>query len=320
MRMIRLAGLAGLLAIVSTPAYACMEEVLCYCNVSLSGTGWALGTEYLSSLDYWSSGLSLYPDGSCDPDGGIVLQSLEWAHGGYCGDVLPPCACSSTTADQVALDHGDDACEVDVVAGTTTCDSSIVVSHSGTQWVLKFDTQYTARIDVYAQTNNAMGWALHLADSPSNDGYGGDRAQADHDAEIYVRSANVDYYGASDAAGVFPDRQTTAATLTGDRVVHLGAELGPEGTDVTWQAYDGSSWAGTTWATTRGFSKQYTACASSTSAGRGTTCDWEDRALGYDDYVYVGVNRMVGNSSRTGSGVRKVLIVRRFSTTCGGSY
>jgi len=78
-------------------------------------------------------------------------------------------------------------CTVDITAGTNNCTDNVITATltSGIYRVLRANlgTSYQ-RLDVFANVSNPTNWWIHLADSPTTNGFGGD-------AELAVQSLEV---------------------------------------------------------------------------------------------------------------------------------
>lgn len=175
------------------------------------------------------------------------------------------------------------------------------------------------RLDVFATVASPTGWALHVADSPTCDGWGGDGTTADHDAEGYLYNAigapatTFEYFSAYDmnrvpvAPGTFLQQQN--ARVGGATLAHIAAVHAPGSAAGTMSFDSGAGTATTTVTSLYGLKVDYTACASATSSDRSMGCDWEDRSFVDRAYWYVGVNRTVADAYRYGTGVTKACVV-----------
>ncbi|MBK9262118.1 MAG: hypothetical protein IPM54_20230 [Polyangiaceae bacterium] len=169
------------------------------------------------------------------------------------------------------------------------------------------------RMDVFADVCNPTGWWLHVGDSPTNDGWGGDSAKTDHDAEVHMNGNGLSSYSSYDMVRGEAGAATRAWNVYpgGCKTVKMTVYHASGSTNSMFRFF--SDKANTTPSfeieSLHGFKIGYSACSSSTSTSRSIECDWEDKVLADKDYWYVGVNRSIGSASRTGSGVSRACIV-----------
>lgn len=237
----------------------------------------------------------------------LSLVGLSSASYAATCDVFPTNTCSTSVAS--------------VSTGTTSAgDKTAVaaVSMSGYQ-----------RLDVFARVCDPSGWALHMADSPTTNGWGGDAGTTDHDAEAYIYDGDgFQFYGAYDFnRAAYPSITAVNHAINPD-------SLDADGCGVVQMAFVNAS--STSAATSVLFDGDatdaydapeiqvnsmygprlgYTSTTSSTVTTRSIETDYEDRASLADRYKwYVGVNRTVGSPSRFGSGVEEACIVQSTTT------
>ncbi len=208
-----------------------------------------------------------------------------------------------------------------------TCSGSEVTKYgSGSRTYYRANMNYASRnyrrIDVFARICNPSGWVLHLSDSPTGNGYGGDAATTDHDAEGYIyngtsygfnssydwsrRIHNTSNYGhkALPASGCSDIQMSSyqSPNSSDGRFLIKNLTTGETLTDIR-----------TPWSLRLG----YNTCPSLSSSQRSVECDWENRSRS-DQYLwYVGLNRTVGSSGRSGNGVSKACAV--FNTSISSS-
>ena len=116
--------------------------------------------------------------------------------------------------DHATADAGPDApapcvnaCSIDLPA-TTTCAAPIVATFGAGEATVAIDMTGLAELEIDTQICDPMGWVLHLGDSPSDNGYGGDSGQFSNDAEIQLQGTQLD---------VFPNQMASgASTLDAD--------------------------------------------------------------------------------------------------------
>ncbi len=206
------------------------------------------------------------------------------------------------------------ACEVDLVSGTTNCNGvDIAASISGSQAVLTLDAggpgQYR-RADVFAYVCDPTGWVLHLADSPTNDGYGGDGSTTDHDAEAHMTDGSFSFYGAMD----WFHGSTMPKSIVRDQVPTSGcswvrmAASHPTMSPSSTVEFEPDGGGLTTVTTAFGPKLGYMACAAAGSPQRSVNCDYEDAGLADAFRWYVGLNQVV-TGGRTGSGLEYACVI-----------
>lgn len=223
-------------------------------------------------------------------------------------DIFPTSSCSSSSG-------------VSVSSGTTPAgDLAAVatVNMSGYQ-----------RLDVFAYVCDPTGWALHLADSPSDNGYGGDASTTDHDAEAYLFDGyDLHFYSAQDVTrSLFPSIAIINDAINPDSfdsagcgVVQLAFVNGSSTSANSQVVFDGDATGAydapdLTLSSVYGPRLGYAATTSTSTTTRGVETDYEDRALSDRYKWYVGVNRVVQSAlSRYGSGVEEACIVMSTTT------
>lgn len=191
------------------------------------------------------------------------------------------------------------------------------LSANGSQATYKIRMTGYRRMDVFATVCNPSGWWLHLADSPTNNGWGGDGQSTDHDAEVHTNGAGVSYYSAWDMG-----RGEAGTTAIANNVYPGGCKISrmtafhaansPVST-FRYFADNANPTPSLQVSSLHGFKIGYSLCASSSSSSRAIECDWEDNqannSLADQNYWYIGVNRTVADAMRNGSGVSSVCIV-----------
>ncbi|HRI67678.1 MAG TPA: hypothetical protein PK156_25715 [Polyangium sp.] len=208
-----------------------------------------------------------------------------------------------------ALTHG---CKLGV---DCHLDGSGIVTNlvAGTAATYRIKMTGYRRMDIFANVCNPSGWWLHVADSPTNDGWGGDGASTDHDAEAHMNGTTFSYFSAWDVARGEAGTRAIAqyAYPGGCRTVRMTAFHPSSSPASTFRYFsdNANSLPSVEVASLHGLKIGYTACASATATTRAIECDWENSSLTDKDYWYIGVNRTVGDGSRSGSGVSSVCIV-----------
>lgn len=79
-------------------------------------------------------------------------------------------------------------CVIDINGGVNTCTGPVtLLVNSGTQRVGKVDlSSGFQRMDIFADLCDPTGFTVHVSDSPTCNGYGGDGGSANHDAEAHL--------------------------------------------------------------------------------------------------------------------------------------
>jgi hypothetical protein len=186
------------------------------------------------------------------------------------------------SADTSSVCSASKTCSVNLTANTTTCSGTIAQqSLSGGQGVFKTDLTGCTTLEVSLYLCNPTSWVFHIGDSPSNDGYGGDGGDFSNDAELQLLGTTLAFY---------PNDYTTMTPLLTD-----------------------SSFVSSSGCATRTFTikDSYLATASpahTVSSVYGFRLNAADSEGTPDAIIYVGLNRTVGSSSRTGTGIQTATI------------
>lgn len=195
-------------------------------------------------------------------------------------------------------------CAVDISLGTNNCTEGIVTvtATSGVQRVLRANLSPSyVRMDVFLNVCNPTNWWSHLSDSPTTNGFGGDGGSTSHDAEAYTLGTAFQMYTMDNPRGAaFPSYRTDAVTSASGCY------------RVQWTIYESQVFFDDDGDpadsprievfTSRGFE----------SAPYAET-DSEDPSSVDANLWYVGLNRTVGSTARTGTGTNKACFV--LSTT-----
>lgn len=199
-------------------------------------------------------------------------------------------------------------CTVDISAGTNNCTDNIITatSTSGTYRVLRVNLSPSyLRLDAFVNVCNPTGWWTHLSDSPTTNGYGGDSGSTSHDAEAYTLGTGFQMYTMDNSRGSAWPSYRTEAVVSASGCYR-----------VQWTIFESrtlfdddgnpADTARVDVITSRGFeSTPY------------NETDSEDTTGADANLWYVGLNRTVGSSSRTGTGASKACFV--LSTTTAPS-
>lgn len=188
-----------------------------------------------------------------------------------------------------------DKCAVDVRANINTCLTipaiSFIESAPGGQFVMKINldtpgVRYdSVAFDIfYESASPRAGWTVNIGDSATNDGYGGDAATQSNDAEIQVLNGVLDIYQAVDGApGAAP-----IVVLDGNQLITPLLTLEVANGSVRWATGNTSG-----------------AIQSERLFAFNGQPDSEG-PVNYD--LYAAFNRTIGDRSRTGSGVFRVIV------------
>ncbi len=192
-------------------------------------------------------------------------------------------------------------CTVNISTGTNTCTENVITATttSGITRVLRADLgpDYQ-RLDVFADVCNPTGWWIHLADSPTNNGFGGDGATTQHDAEAHFIGTQLAVYD-DDFGNLAAVEQGVIAASGCYRVQWSAMENTflfdndgnpADAPKVSIDSYEGFEMA------------PY------------FEADSEDPSGADASYWYIGINRTVYSASRSGTGVGKACFVLSATT------
>lgn len=194
-------------------------------------------------------------------------------------------------------------CTVNVAAGTHDCTDGEVTltTNSGIYRVLRVDLAPDfVRLDVLVDVCNPTGWWTHFADSPTCNGYGGDAGTAAHDAEAHLTNRRFYYYSMD------PDSRPIMNT---DEVVPTGGCY-----RVQWSIYENEVLFDDD-ATTTDTPRVEARSVRGFDSAPYDEADSEDSSGADADLWYVGLNRTVASSSRSGTGVNKACFVLSTTTS-----
>ena len=199
-------------------------------------------------------------------------------------------------------------CTVDIAAGANSCTEGIITATttSGIYRVLRADVGSSyLRLDVFADVCNPTSWWIHLADSPTTNGFGGDGATTQHDAEAYILGGAFQMYTMDNSRGnAWPSYRSDAVTAsTGCYRVQWAISESRVLFDDDPNPADAFR---VDVFTSRGFERSPYA-----------EPDSEDPTGANANLWYIGLNRTVGSSARIGTGVNKACFV--LSTTTAPS-
>jgi hypothetical protein len=90
-------------------------------------------------------------------------------------------------------------CTVDISGNWHDCTNGVITltTNSGTTRVARVDLASAGykRLDAFVDVCSPTGWWFHVADSPTCNGYGGDGGTTAHDAEAYNLGGDFQMYG-----------------------------------------------------------------------------------------------------------------------------
>lgn len=197
-------------------------------------------------------------------------------------------------------------CSIDVVNNTHDCTDGVVTitTSSGSQRVARVDLGSYVRLDAFVDVCNPTGWWSHFGDSPGDNGYGGDGGQTEHDAEAYILGTELQMFGTYNSSRGGSDLVYTSSgvaqasgcsrpqwTILEDRVAYDDDDNPSDSPRVNVTSIHGFE--------VPPYDEPDSEDPSETDAGR-----W-----------YVGINRTVGSSFRSGSGAQQVCFVLSTTTT-----
>jgi len=199
-------------------------------------------------------------------------------------------------------------CTVDISGGINTCTDNVitVTATSGVQRVLLVNLSPSyVRLDTFINVCNPTGWWSHMADSPTTNGFGGDSGTTNHDSEAYTLGTAFQMYTMDNPRGnAWPSyRSDPVVPATGCYRVQWTVY---ESQVFFYDDGDPADAPRVEVFTSRGFE----------SAPYAET-DSEDTTSANANLWYVGLNRTVGSTSRTGTGANKACFV--LSTTTAPS-
>ena len=198
-------------------------------------------------------------------------------------------------------------CTINISGATHDCTNGIVTvtSSSGSQRVARVNLAPSyLRLDAFVDVCTPTGWWIHLGDSPSSNGGGGDGSHTEHDAEAYVLGTNFEMYGMYNYS------------RGGIEVVHRSEAVVPASGcyRVQWTVFESRAM----------FDDDGNPADTPRVEARSThgfesapydEPDSEDDTAADANLWYVGMNRTVGTSSRSGTGVSKVCFVVSTTTS-----
>jgi hypothetical protein len=86
-------------------------------------------------------------------------------------------------------------CTVNLEAGTSSCDGAVSVAAATSAMAGTIDMSGYHELSLSFEVCEPTQWVLHLADSDSSDGYGGDAGTSSNDAELYLLGSDLYVWG-----------------------------------------------------------------------------------------------------------------------------
>lgn len=182
-------------------------------------------------------------------------------------------------------------CYLDIDAGviTSSCSSglsndiSVVSSTNGL--VVEVDMQNWKKLQVGTRIQNPQAYAMNIGNSPSNDGWGGDRSHFSNDSEMHLYNSSVYVYGNDNIGGSLLHSQGGAVPTTGLPVIWATICDGY----FNWYAYEPISNQGNNFTVT-----------DSVGLFQIDGNEYDQNPNGNDTKLYIGLERTIANTSRTG--------------------
>lgn len=192
-------------------------------------------------------------------------------------------------------------CVVDINGGVNTCTGAVsLLVNSGAARVGKVDlSSGYQRMDIFVDLCNPTGWTVHVADSPTCNGFGGDGFTTSHDAETHLTDTSFQMYDDDLGNLAAVERNAIAATgcyrvqysILEDTVLFDNDGNPADAAKINVDSYEG-------------FERAPYAEADSEDPGGADANFW-----------YFGLNRTVNDPSRSGTGVSKACVVLSRTTT-----
>jgi len=217
----------------------------------------------------------------------ILLICTAIAH----GEMIAPAPLGKTPANvQCPNVSYSSMCYLDIDSGTITPSCSPILSNdvnvisTTNGLVIEVDMQDWSRLQVGTRIQNPHHYSLHIGNSPSNNGWGGDSGQFSNDSEFHLYNDSVLVYGNDHI---------------GSPLLHSQANAVPSGLPYVWATVCDGYFNWYAWDPTSNVGSQFTV----TDAVGLFQIDGNEQdvnASGNDTKLYIGLERTVGSSSRTG--------------------
>jgi len=186
------------------------------------------------------------------------------------------------TVGTCTYDRPSNICTVYVERGSVSCtgyDAPAAVTSTDSGMTLSLDMTAYEAVQVDADLYEVSEWVMHLGNSPTNDGYCGDSSTTENDSEAWI-------YG-TDIAVCASDRGLNDYALSDADVIDAS------GDQITMQACDGE------------FHYQTDDAANSVYSDYIFQIDGDepDTSTLNDQWLYLGIERVIANTTRLGYGV-----------------
>lgn len=187
-------------------------------------------------------------------------------------------------------------------SGGHTCDNfNVSVANTGGSTrtaVVNLNASFAWQyLVVRVQTCNAFGWTLHIGDSVSNNGGGGDARDAQHDAEVQALDSTVSVFASDYASPTFvtaPGPPSSGCAVQEYRIfdhyVYVDPNTSVPNNESAWLYY---------WFDFPPYNE----------------ADSEDLDFSELNRIYIGLNRTYGDASRNGSGLTQACVFLSTSTS-----
>lgn len=194
---------------------------------------------------------------------------------------------------------GDYACVVNVAGGWHTCGGPVWVNQiGGNKATAEVNVASYQTLIVRVETCNESGWTVHIGDSPTNNGGGGDAHSTSHDAEVQMLNRVLSTFKSDHNSG---EQCRSLVTASGCFVVQ---QYVVQNDFVQYDPFVHS------------FGDFVTNCPhwALHDFPPYDEPDWQDGGA-YANTMYVGLNRTYGDATRSGSGVTRACIFLSPSAT-----
>lgn len=267
-----------------------------------SDSDWVTDSYYVLELDLCGS----YEPEVCDGVDNDEDGEIDEGYSDVDEDGVADCVDEETCGDELDNDGdgsvdedciGDcpaptykSVCTITLSSGAVSCTGANPMTLISTSSGYTYELQM-AEFDIATFNTLFSGpkdWALHISDSPTGDGNSGDGGDFENDSEFQVFGTSVALYGSDVVSSALQFSQSSAfATYEATESVLCDSYFSFE--------------SSTTFLEARG-AGVFQIDGDEADSGSAAVGGLNDRA------VYLGVNRVVGSTSRTGSGVKAITV------------
>jgi hypothetical protein len=209
----------------------------------------------------------------------------------------------------INVQAANNECYIDLDNNTHTCDNvsaiTFVSQPNNHQTVVQINLDpalgYTKAIFDVTYGSEPTDWTINIGDSPSNDGWAGDGADQSNDAEMQIKGNTLAVYG-NDYIPYYETTDDSRHILSVPKFIQAGdfARLEVCDSHLAWLSSTADD----------ELTSPYLYALNGQNDGEGSS--------NYD--IYAAFNRVISNSSRSGSGVSTVWItLTNDSTSCGNT-